>query len=259
MKAVILAGGLGTRLKEITEVRPKPLVEVGGRPILWHIMKGYSQHGINDFIICLGYKGYLIKEYFSNYGLHMSDVTFDLSQRGRCEVHQNNSEPWKVTLVDTGEHTMTGGRIKRVGAYLSDGDDFLLTYGDGVGDVDIADTIAFHRKHGKLATLTAVRPPARFGALELTEDHSVKSFQEKPIGDNAYINGGFFVLSKKVLNYISGDSTIWERDPMEGLAREGELKAFRHDGFWHPMDTLRDQQYLDEQWTSGAAKWKTWS
>lgn len=258
MKAVILAGGLGTRLKEVTEVKPKPLVEVGGRPILWHILKIYSHYGINDFIICLGYKGYLIKEYFSNYSLHMSDVTFDMSRRDSCEVHNNHSEPWHVTLVDTGENTMTGGRIKRVGAYLKEEDTFLLTYGDGVGSVDIAASIAFHRKHGRKATLTAVRPPGRFGALDLSEGDSVGSFQEKPLGDNAYVNGGFFVLSRQVLDYIADDTTIWERAPLERLAAEGELKAFRHEGFWQPMDTLRDKQYLDEQWETGAAKWKVW-
>lgn len=258
MKAVILAGGLGTRLKEVTEVKPKPLVEIGGRPVLWHIMKIYSHYGINDFIICLGYKGYLIKEYFSNYSLHMSDVTFDMSRRDGCEVHHNNSEPWHVTLVDTGENTMTGGRVKRVGSYLAEEDTFLLTYGDGVGNVDIAASIVFHRKHGRKATLTAVRPPGRFGALELSKDDRVESFREKPLGDNSYINGGFFVLSRQVLDYIADDSTSWERAPLERLAAEGELKAFRHNGFWQPMDTLRDKQYLDELWESGAAEWKVW-
>lgn len=259
MKAVILAGGQGTRLRELTEVKPKPLTEIGGRPILWHIMKIYSQHGINDFVICLGYKGYMIKEYFSNYSLHMSDVTFDMSRRNVCEVHENNSEPWQVTLVDTGENTMTGGRLKRVAAYLKDEDTFLLTYGDGVSDVDVSASIAFHKKHGRKATLTAVRPPARFGALEISDDSSVASFQEKPIGDNAYVNGGFFVLSRGVIDYIDGDTTVWERAPLEGLARDGELKAFRHDGFWQPMDTLRDKLYLDELWDAGKAKWKVWS
>jgi glucose-1-phosphate cytidylyltransferase len=258
MRVVILAGGLGTRLKEVTEVKPKPLVEVGGRPILWHIMKIYSYYGINDFIICLGYKGYLIKEYFFNYSLHMSDVTIDMKRSGEFEVHQNYSEPWRVTLVDTGEKTMTGGRIKRIASYLADDDTFLLTYGDGVSNIDIAASIAFHRKHGRKATLTAVRPPARFGALEIAEDFTVKSFAEKPLGDNAYINGGFFVLSRQVIEYLANDETIWERAPLERLAKEGELKAFRHDGFWQAMDTLRDKQYLDEEWESGKALWKVW-
>ena len=257
MKAVILAGGMGTRLKEITEIKPKPLVEVGAHPILWHIMKLYSHHGVNDFIICLGYKGYLIKEYFANYSLHNSDVTFDM-RSGECKVHQNNSEDWRVTLVDTGEQTMTGGRLKRVGHHLKDEDSFCATYGDGVSDVDIKALIAFHKGHGKRATLTAARPPARFGALEISDTGSVRSFQEKPIGDNAYINGGFFVLSTTVLDYIEGDSSIWEREPLEKLAREDQLKAFRHDGFWHPMDTLRDQQHLDDLWRSGKAGWKVW-
>lgn len=258
MKAVILAGGLGTRLKEVTEVRPKPLVEIGGRPILWHIMKIYSHYGINEFIICVGYKGYLIKEYFSNYSLHMSDVTFDLSDSGSIKIHENHAEPWHVTLVDTGEKTMTGGRLKRVRNYLRDGETFLMTYGDGVGDVDIAASIAFHEKAGHKATLTAVRPPARFGALEILDGGLVSAFQEKPIGDNAYVNGGFFVLSKDVLDYIDGDNTVWERSPLERLAKECQLDAFRHDGFWQPMDTLRDQNYLDELWEKGEAKWKVW-
>ena len=257
MKAVILAGGVGTRLREITEIKPKPLVEVGGLPILWHIMKLYSFHGVNDFIICLGYKGYLIKEYFANYSLHNSDVTFDM-RSGKHTVHQNKSEPWRITLVNTGEHTMTGGRIKRVADYIGDDDTFCATYGDGVSNVDIAGSIAFHRRHGKRATVTAVRPPARFGALEISSENSVQSFQEKPIGDNAFVNGGFFILSAKVLEYIEGDDTIWERAPLERLAREGELKTFRHEGFWHPMDTLRDQQYLDELWRTDKADWKVW-
>ncbi len=258
MKAVILAGGFGTRLKEVTEVKPKPLVEIGGRPILWHIMKIYSHYGINDFVICLGYKGYMLKEYFSNYQLHMSDVTFDMNSNNSGHVHQNNSEPWRVTLVDTGEKTMTGGRIRRVRDYLAGDDTFLLTYGDGVSDVDVSASIAFHRAHGRKATLTAVRPPARFGALEITEDSTVKSFAEKPIGDNAYVNGGFFVLSPDVIDFIKDDTTIWERDPLEQLAVAGELKAFRHDGFWQPMDTLRDKHYLDEEWEKGIAPWKVW-
>jgi glucose-1-phosphate cytidylyltransferase len=257
MKAVILAGGTGTRLKEITEIKPKPLVDIGGHPILWHIMKLYSHHGVIDFVVCLGYKGYLIKEYFANYSLHNSDVTFDM-RKGKCEVHQNHSEPWRVTLVDTGEETMTGGRIKRIADHLAGEDTFCATYGDGVSDVDIGALISFHREHGRLATLTAVRPPARFGALELAGPDLVRSFQEKPVGDNAYINGGFFVLSKGVLDYIAGDGTVWEREPLERLAREDQLKAFRHDGFWHPMDTLRDQQYLDGLWSGGTAEWKVW-
>lgn len=257
MKTVILAGGYGTRLKEVTEIKPKPLVDVGGKPILWHIMKIYSHYGINDFIICLGYKGYMVKEYFSNYSLHMSDVTFDMRQHNACEIHQRYSEPWRVTLVDTGENTMTGGRIKRIRDHL-DSDTFLLTYGDGVSNVDIHDSIAFHRSHGKKATLTAVRPPARFGALELSDANAVRSFREKPVGDNLYVSGGFFVLSRDILNYIADDTTVWERQPMEQLAREGELQAYRHDGFWHPMDTLRDKQYLDELWDSGKAAWKLW-
>jgi len=256
MKVVILAGGLGTRMREETEVRPKPLVEVGGKPIIWHIMKTYSHYGLNDFVVCLGYKGYLIKEYFSNYALHMSDVTIDLSS-GRTEVHQSNAEPWRVTLIDTGELTMTGGRVKRIADYL-DGDDFCLTYGDGVGAIDIKSLIAFHKKHGSKATVTATRPPARFGALRIEEKQRVTAFEEKPIGDNAYINGGFFVLNPSVLDYIENDETIWERQPMERLAAEGELFAYPHDGFWQPMDTLRDRTHLEELWASGKAPWKVW-
>lgn len=256
MKAVILAGGMGTRLREVTEIKPKPLVEVGSHPIIWHIMKLYSHHGVNDFIVCLGYKGYLIKEYFANYSLHNSDVTFDI-RSGECKIHSNNAEPWRVTLVDTGDQTMTGGRLKRVAHHL-DEDDFCATYGDGVSNVDIGALIAFHKSHGRRATLTAVRPPARFGALDISADNAVRSFQEKPIGDKAYINGGFFVLSKKVLEYVEGDGTIWEREPLERLAREDQLKAFLHDDFWHPMDTLRDQQHLDGLWHSGKAGWKVW-
>ncbi len=255
MKCVILAGGLGTRLSEETSVRPKPMVEIGGKPILWHIMKLYSHHGVNDFIICLGYKGYVIKEYFANYFLHMSDVTFDLSTNS-MEVHQNNAEPWRVTLVDTGDTTQTGGRLRRVRAYLAD-EPFCMTYGDGVGSVDIGKLIAFHREHGKLATVTATQPPGRFGALEL-DGHTVNSFSEKPHGDGAWINGGFFVLSPQVLDNIAGDATLVEREPLEGLAAKGELHAYFHQGFWQPMDTLRDKTQLEDLWQSGKAPWKLW-
>ena len=255
MKAVILAGGLGTRISEETGARPKPMIEIGGKPILWHIMKIYSAHGVNEFIVCLGYKGYLIKEYFANYFLHMSNVTFDM-KHNKMEVHQNSAEPWKVTLVDTGENTMTGGRLKRVGQYLGD-EEFCFTYGDGVGDVDITRTIAFHREQGTLATLTATQPPGRFGALNM-DQHKIISFQEKPQGDGGWINGGFFVLSPKVIDYIEGDHTIWEREPMERLAQEGQLSAYKHDGFWQPMDTLRDKNHLEELWAGGKAPWKCW-
>ena len=256
MKAVILAGGLGTRISEETHLKPKPMIEIGGKPILWHIMKTYSSHGINDFIICLGYKGYLIKEYFANYFLHMSDVTFDMAHN-KMEVHQRNAEPWRVTLVDTGENTLTGGRIKRVAPHLNDGEDFCCTYGDGVSDVDITRLLEFHRSQGTLATLTATQPPGRFGMLAL-DGHQVISFQEKPHGDGSWINGGFFVLSPKVLDYIEGDQTIWERDPMERLAAEGQMSSYQHHGFWQPMDTLRDRTLLEELWASGKAPWKTW-
>ncbi len=256
MKAVILAGGLGTRLSEETQVRPKPMVEIGGKPILWHIMKLYSAHGIHDFVVCLGYKGYMVKEYFANYFLHMSDVTFDMTQN-RMEVHQNSAEPWRVTLVDTGDNTMTGGRLKRVGAYLDD-EDFCFTYGDGLSDVDITASVNFHKEQRTLATLTAIQPPGRFGVLEIENSARVLSFHEKPHGDGAWINGGFFVLSPKVLDYIEEDSTVWERDPMERLAAERQLSAFMHNGFWHPMDTLRDRNYLEELWGSGKAPWKKW-
>jgi glucose-1-phosphate cytidylyltransferase len=256
MKAVILAGGLGTRLAEETGSRPKPMVEIGGKPILWHILKTYSSHGINDFIICLGYKGYLIKEYFANYFLHMSDVTFDMAHN-KMEVHQRMAEPWRVTLLETGENTMTGGRIKRVAAYLDDGEDFCCTYGDGVGDVNITQLLEFHRSQGTLATLTATQPPGRFGALGLN-GHQVVGFQEKPQGDGGWINGGFFVLSPKVLDYIECDQTIWERDPMEKLAQEGQMSAYLHHGFWQPMDTLRDKNNLEELWVNEKAPWKIW-
>jgi glucose-1-phosphate cytidylyltransferase len=256
MKAVILAGGLGTRISEETTVRPKPMVEIGGRPILWHIMKIYSAHGINDFVICLGYKGYMIKEYFANYFLHMSDVTFDV-ENNRMEVHQKKAEPWRVTLVDTGEQTMTGGRLKRVASYLAEERDFCMTYGDGVADVDVGKLVAFHRSHGKHATLTAVQPPGRFGAMFL-EDDLVLRFQEKPQGDGGWINGGFFVLSPAVIPFIAGDAVLWEKEPMERLAREGQMAAFRHSGFWLPMDTLRDKNHLEELWAAGRAPWKVW-
>ena len=256
MKAVILAGGLGTRLSEETTIKPKPMVEIGGKPILWHIMKSYSSYGIHDFVICCGYKGYVIKEYFANYFLHTSDVTFDM-QKNEMEVHTRNAEPWKVTLVDTGDGTMTGGRLKRVRQYLCDEEAFCFTYGDGVSDVDIGEVIKFHAAHGKLATLTATQPPGRFGSLNL-DGNRVNSFQEKPQGDGAWINGGFFVLSPKVIEYIQDDATIWERKPMEQLAHEGQMDAYFHQGFWQPMDTLRDKIHLEELWASGQAPWKTW-
>ncbi len=254
MKAVILAGGLGTRLSEETGVKPKPMVTIGGKPILWHIMRCYSYHGINEFVICCGYRGYVIKEYFANYFLHTSDVTFDMKNNS-MEVHSQHAEPWKVTVVDTGDETMTGGRIKRVARYVADEDMFCLTYGDGLSDVDIGASIAFHKQHGKLATLTSTQPPGRFGALVL-DDAKVTSFQEKPQGDGAWINGGFFVLSPKVLDYIEGDDTVWERKPLERLAAEDQLRAFFHRGFWQPMDTLRDKVQLESLWDSGKAPWK---
>lgn len=255
MKAVILAGGLGTRLSEETTLKPKPMVEIGGKPILWHIMKIYSSHGINDFIVCLGYKGYIIKEYFANYFLHMSDVTFDLAIN-QMNVHHNNAEPWRVTLVDTGEETQTGGRLKRVKRYLDD-EAFCFTYGDGVGDINITDSVAFHEKQGGLATLTATQPPGRFGALVLDES-KVNRFAEKTKGDGSWINGGFFVLSPKIIDYIDGDNTIWEREPVERLTQEGQMHAFKHQGFWQPMDTMRDKEYLEGLWASGKAPWKVW-
>ena len=256
MKAVILAGGLGTRLSEETSSRPKPMVEIGGKPILWHIMKMYSQHGINDFIICCGYKGYFIKEYFANYFLHMSDVTFDMSAN-EMHVHKKRAESWTVTLVDTGDNSMTGGRLRRVKDYLKDEKDFCFTYGDGVGDIDITKSINFHRAHGKAATLTSTYPPGRFGALEIVS-RSVKSFQEKPKGDGGMINGGFFVLNPSVIDLIENDQTIWEQDPLINLSNSGELMAYEHEGFWQPMDTLRDKIYLEELWLNGAAPWKVW-
>lgn len=256
MKAVILAGGLGTRISEETHLRPKPMIEIGGKPILWHIMKIYSHHGINDFVICCGYKGYVIKEYFANYFLHMSDVTFDMALN-RMEVHQRYAEPWRVTLVDTGDETMTGGRLKRVAPYLRDEDAFCLTYGDGVCDVNITKLVAFHKAQKLKATLTATLPPGRFGALDF-EGSKVINFKEKPKGDGAMINGGFFVLSPEVLEFIKDDATIWEREPLEALADQGQLAAFQHTGFWQPMDTLRDKIHLEELWASGNAPWKVW-
>ena len=256
MKAVILAGGLGTRLSEETALRPKPMVEIGGKPILWHIMKMYSHHGINDFVICCGYKGYVIKEYFANYFLHMSDVTFDM-KHNRMEVHSKRAEPWSVTLVDTGDESMTGGRLLRVAKYVENEEAFCLTYGDGVGDMDIADAIAFHKTHGKAATLTATLPPGRFGALDI-QRKQVMSFREKPKGDGAMVNGGFFVLSPKVLSYVKDAATIWEQQPLMGLAEDGQLMAYEHEGFWQPMDTLRDKHHLEDLWASGRAPWKKW-
>lgn len=257
MKAVILAGGFGTRLSEETVVKPKPMVEIGDKPILWHIMKIYSYHGVNEFIICLGYKGFYIKEYFANYFLHMSDVTFDLKENG-MRVHQTSTEPWQVTLVDTGEATMTGGRLRRVRDYLDD-ESFCFTYGDGLSDLSIADLVAFHRREGKLATLTAVQPPGRFGAFKLESgQNQITTFKEKPHGDGAWINGGFFVLEPDVFDYIGGDETVWEREPLEALGSDGKLNAFRHKGFWHPMDTLRDKNYLENLWRNGEAPWHIW-
>jgi glucose-1-phosphate cytidylyltransferase len=257
MKAVILAGGRGTRLSEETGIRPKPMVEIGGRPILWHILKMYAHHGVNEFVICCGYKGYILKEYFANYFLHMSDVTFDI-RSNEMQVHQKRAEPWKVTLVDTGDNSMTGGRLLRVAEYLRNEEAFCLTYGDGVSDVDIAATIKFHRDHGKAATLTATYPPARFGALEV-KNSRVISFQEKPMGESGRINGGFFVLSPRVLQYLKDDTTVWEQGPLATLAAQGELMAYEHEGFWLPMDTLRDKHQLEELWASGRAPWKVWS
>ena len=256
MKAVILAGGMGTRISEETNVKPKPIIEVGGKPILWHIMKVYSAHGVNDFVICLGYKGYVIKEYFANYFLHTSDVTFDMKEN-RMEVHQRYAEPWRVTLVDTGEQTMTGGRLKAVRQYVADDPAFCFTYGDGVGNVDVTKQVAYHKGHGKLATLTAVQPPGRFGSLELAGER-VTSFVEKPHGDGAWINGGFFVLDPKVIDRIDGPETTWEQEPLKGLAADGQLMAYEHADFWQPMDTLRDKVHLEELWASGRAPWKVW-
>jgi glucose-1-phosphate cytidylyltransferase len=255
MKAIILAGGLGTRLSEETVVKPKPMVEIGGKPILWHIMKIYSHYGINDFVICLGYKGYMIKEYFANYFLHMSDVTVDLANN-KLEIHQNQAEPWRVTLVDTGDDTQTGGRLKQVKDYLGK-DDFCFTYGDGVANINIKALIALHKQEGRLATVTATQPPGRFGALEC-KGNQVLSFKEKPRGDNAWINGGFFVLSPKVLDYIEGPSAVWEQEPMHRLARDRQMSVYFHEGFWQPMDTLREKHMLEALWQSGKAPWKVW-
>lgn len=256
MKAVILAGGLGTRLSEETSIKPKPMVEIGGKPILWHILKSYSSHGINDFIICCGYKGYIIKEFFANYFLHTSDVTFDI-RNNTMEVHEQYAEPWKVTLIDTGENTMTGGRLKRIKRFVQNEEAFCFTYGDGVSDIDITQSIAFHKAHGKLGTMTAVQPPGRFGAIDI-DGQRIVSFKEKPQGDGNWINGGYFVLSPKVIDYITSDNTIWEREPMENLARNNQINAFHHHGFWQPMDTLRDRLLLEELWEGGQAPWKKW-
>ncbi len=258
MKAVIFAGGLGTRLSEETETKPKPMVEIGGKPILWHIMKIYSANGINDFIICLGYKGYVIKEYFANYYRHMSDITFDFSDNS-VKIHNSYAEPWKITLVETGETTMTGGRLRNVYQYLKNEEAFCLTYGDGVSDIDIKASIKFHFSHKKLATVAAVKPPGRFGALNIKDNYMVNEFREKPAGDGSYINGGFFVLSPKVIEYIkNGDETIWEQDPLKDISSDGQLMAFKHDGFWQPMDTIRDKAYLQDLWDKKLAPWKKW-
>ena len=256
MKSVILAGGLGTRISEETHLKPKPMIEIGGKPVIWHIMKMYSFHGINDFIICCGYKGYVIKEYFANYFLHMSDITFNISEN-TMEVHKKDAEPWNITLIDTGENTLTGGRLKRVYEYLKDDSAFCFTYGDGVSDIDISQSIKFHDSHGKLATVSAITPPGRYGSLDLNGDQ-VKGFREKPKGDGSVINGGFFVLSPKVINLIEGDNTSWEKEPLSELANAGELMAFKHDGFWLPMDTLRDKNHLEDLWQRNEAPWKTW-
>lgn len=257
MKAVILAGGLGTRFSEETSLRPKPMIEIGGRPILWHIMKIYAAHGVNDFVICCGYKGYVIKEYFANYFLHMSDVTFRMAEN-QMEVHHRRAEPWNVTLVDTGESSMTGGRLKRVAEHLRHEEAFCMTYGDGVGNIDIGASIAFHKQHGKDATLTVAAPPGRFGAVEMNGDDQVMHFLEKPEGDGGVINAGFFVLSPAVLDTIADDTTVWEQEPLRGLAENGQLMAFRHTGFWQPMDTLRDKTHLEQLWDSGQAPWRVW-
>ncbi len=255
MKAVLLAGGLGTRISEESVLKPKPMIEIGGKPILWHIMKMYAAHDVNEFVICCGYKAYVIKEYFANYFIHNSDITFDV-KNNKMEIHQNSAEPWKVTVVDTGEDTMTGGRLKRVARYIGN-EDFCFTYGDGVSDVNIRASIEFHKSHGKLSTITAVQPPGRYGALKMN-GNKVESFMEKPKGDGGVINGGFFVLNSKVIEYIKEDSTIWEKEPMEKLAADGQMQAFVHEGFWQPMDTLRDKKHLEELWSAGKAPWKIW-
>ena len=258
MKAIILAGGLGTRISEETHLKPKPMIDIGGRPILWHIMKTYSAHGINEFVICCGYKGYVIKEYFANYFLHMSDVTFDMANN-KMEVHQRYADPWRVTLVDTGEHTQTGGRLKRVEKYVQDDEAFCFTYGDGVADVDISALVSFHRQHGKASTVTAVQPPGRYGLLDIDANRHVRGFVEKPKGDGGWINGGFFVLSPAVFEYLVGDETSWEEEGISRLAATGQLMTYEHQGFWQSMDTLRDKEYLESLWQRGCAPWKKWS
>jgi glucose-1-phosphate cytidylyltransferase len=255
-KVVILAGGLGTRILEESETRPKPMIEIGGRPIIWHIMKIYSTFGLNDFVVCLGYKGYMLKEYFANYNLHMADITFDIGNN-TSTMHSARVEPWKVSLIDTGIESMTGGRLKRIKEFLGSNASFCMTYGDGVADINVQKLLAFHNSHGRLATITAVRPAGRFGALKI-DNHAVQRFEEKPLGDGGWINGGFFVLSPRVLDYIEGDETVWEKEPLERLAREGQLMAYEHDGFWQPMDTLRDKRHLEELWTVGRAPWHMW-
>ncbi|MGG3888363.1 glucose-1-phosphate cytidylyltransferase [Metabacillus fastidiosus] len=258
MKILILAGGFGTRISEETHLKPKPMIEIGDKPILWHIMQQYSSYGFNDFIICLGYKSHVIKEYFSNYFLYNSDVTFDFQKENKCTIHHNSAEPWKVTLVETGLNTLTGGRVKRVQKYVGN-EPFMLTYGDGIGNVNIKKLVEYHRSHGKLATVTATQPQGRFGALSLSSDQSVERFQEKIHGDGGWINAGFFVLQPEVFNYLNnGDQTVFEKEPLENLAKDGQLMAFKHNGFWHPMDTLRDKKYLEEVWDSGKAPWKRW-
>jgi glucose-1-phosphate cytidylyltransferase len=256
MKAVILAGGLGSRISEETHLKPKPMIEIGGKPILWHIMKTYSAHGINDFIICCGYKGYVIKEYFANYFLHMSDVTFDM-KNNQMKVHEQKAEPWSVTLVDTGENSQTGGRLKKVRHYLTDNEAFCFTYGDGLADINVTEEINFHQAHGKFATVCAVQPPGRYGAL-VRENNTVTGFQEKPLGDGGWINGGFFILQPEVIDFIDNDLTVWEKEPLEHLANIAQLRAFEHPGFWQPMDTLRDKIHLEELWQSKQAPWKVW-